>query len=1290
MPASAAPCLAPDREVWEVSDDSDVEVLVVERLRPVASSELVVPEDVSSYVDKIPHDFDMFKKYVEGLEQQNAAAAGLVDRMKRHELFPRFCEEVGAEAGLWGQDQEQAATELSLFEEWLAEKEQSLVNAALVSGASAENQVAKALDLAANAETQVEYDEDVPLPDDLDGEALGEDEFPEAAVPRTLDDELERAATPAESSVLPAARCVEMDAILQGQQRRNDERERLVAQSAAVRAFRAGVAGESKYKYPMKVISEGMLAEVDAMNKESEPPRYGDQQCVRRGRKKAAEVDEDDDDKALDKMNADEVMLQMEEHCRRESVQQETKAKLATTRTKKKKEEVDKEPSDEENYEESQAEEEDEEEKDEPMVVKSRSKAKRATEEDEEDVPKRGKATGKAKKAKEDEEDVPRQGKGKKEEDEEDVPKRGKAKKEKDVPKGGRGKKAEDEEDWPTRGKAKKAEDEEDVPKRGSRGKKAEDEEDGPKRGKAKKAEDEEDGPKRGKAKKAEDEVPKRGRGKKVEDEEEMPKGCKAKRGTEDEQEVPKEGKGEERSGRVTWEEGAMVIDDDEDWGEAEEGPEMEAWDDEEKSADEEDVPKRGKGKKEEDEEDVPSRGKAKKEEDVPKRGKGKKAQDEEDVPRWGKAKKAEDEDDVPKRGKAKKAEDEEDVPKRGGRGKKAEDEEDGPRQGNAKKAEDEEDVPKRGKAKKAKQDEEDVPKGSKGRGKAKKAAEEDEEDVSKVSHGKRKQTKAEAAEGSNKKAKNSGGEDDSKGRPKELGLIVPPEHMQSNHIYSNAYRYSLALGHDLEEARNRARTAADEFRRSGRVPVDYVKGFRAPHKGGKKPADDGAKDPKPVKAKAAFIIDSDSETIAEDDDIMATPVRKKFMLHGLVCPNRRGLIDFGNDRWEDAQQPADIMSTASVDMSTPGQLSEEPRVPLKQKVDTFFKTWPGANVKPEGDHISILMLRCIHSFGLDDGHDENLGGSGSGWLLPAAPKGPVVAAANPSIPVNQAVNPSIPTNQAVNPSIPANQAVNPSIPANQAVNPSIPANQAVNPSIPINQAVNPSAPVKEALTPPKAGASPFMMVVNPSVPVKNEMALVRSPPPPRAAVSAVAMPKPDQPLVKCCAVPPPAACTTAVIPLQAKAKAIEAPPVQKMPALPAPAASAAKSAADPAKALVDQVHKKAKMATPPPKKAAPSNPPAKAAAVVSSPDVPDEQNVMKSVGKLHVMNNEMAIFPETYDERQSLYACFKRKLKKGDEVPDEFATLWVQACSSNSRSAKTALFHKWLTAGKDFARLLC
>ena len=82
-----------------------------------------------------------------------------------------------------------------------------------------------------------------------------------------------------------------------------------------------------------------------------------------------------------------------------------------------------------------------------------------------------------------------------------------------------------------------------------------------------------------------------------------------------------------------------------------------------------------------------------------------------------------------------------------------------------------------------------------------------------------------------------------------EIGLIVPPSHVQSNHIYSNAYRFSLALGHDLQEARSRARIAADEFRRSGRVPVDYVKGFRGPQKA-KNKGDVEATGPKPVKAK--------------------------------------------------------------------------------------------------------------------------------------------------------------------------------------------------------------------------------------------------------------------------------------------------------------------------------------------------------------------------------------------------------------------------------------------------------
>ena len=76
---------------------------------------------------------------------------------------------------------------------------------------------------------QEEVSNFIPPPtDDLDGESLGEEdgeclgeEAPEAGlrVTRALDEELERVATPAESSVLPSARSVEMDAILEAQQR---------------------------------------------------------------------------------------------------------------------------------------------------------------------------------------------------------------------------------------------------------------------------------------------------------------------------------------------------------------------------------------------------------------------------------------------------------------------------------------------------------------------------------------------------------------------------------------------------------------------------------------------------------------------------------------------------------------------------------------------------------------------------------------------------------------------------------------------------------------------------------------------------------------------------------------------------------------------------------------------------------------------------------------------------------------------------------------------------------------
>ena len=49
--------LAPDREVWEVSDDSDVEVLVVERLCPMAASELAVPDVSSKQINGRAHAF---------------------------------------------------------------------------------------------------------------------------------------------------------------------------------------------------------------------------------------------------------------------------------------------------------------------------------------------------------------------------------------------------------------------------------------------------------------------------------------------------------------------------------------------------------------------------------------------------------------------------------------------------------------------------------------------------------------------------------------------------------------------------------------------------------------------------------------------------------------------------------------------------------------------------------------------------------------------------------------------------------------------------------------------------------------------------------------------------------------------------------------------------------------------------------------------------------------------------------------------------------------------------------
>ena len=70
------------------------------------------------------------------------------------------------------------------------------------------------------------------------------------------------------------------------------------------------------HKYPMKELDEARILEAKKLSAESEPPCYHDQGCARRGRKKASEDVEEDEDGEM--MTADEVMASMEDHCMRE------------------------------------------------------------------------------------------------------------------------------------------------------------------------------------------------------------------------------------------------------------------------------------------------------------------------------------------------------------------------------------------------------------------------------------------------------------------------------------------------------------------------------------------------------------------------------------------------------------------------------------------------------------------------------------------------------------------------------------------------------------------------------------------------------------------------------------------------------------------------------------------------------------------------------------------------------------------------------------------------------------
>ena len=51
-------------------------------------------------------------------------------------------------------------------------------------------------------------------------------------------------------------------------------------------------------------------------------------------------------------------------------------------------------------------------------------------------------------------------------------------------------------------------------------------------------------------------------------------------------------------------------------------------------------------------------------------------------------------------------------------------------------------------------------------------------------------------------------------------------------------------------------------------------------------------------------------------------------------------------------------------------------------------------------------------------------------------------------------------------------------------------------------------------------------------------------------------------------------------------------------------------------------------------------------------------------------------------------HAHYIRQLQKGgSEVPEEIQTMWAKAVSTNSKTAKTALFQKWLQGGTDYAQ---
>ena len=116
-------------------------------------------EECFTYIDRMLEDEASFMNWLadkqrleQGVLNHQRKALG---KMLDHPAFPEFCRIIGAEPNEWGQESEHADYEVSIFEEFLVERERKAAEASIRGPTDAEIQEIRALDVHANAETQI-------------------------------------------------------------------------------------------------------------------------------------------------------------------------------------------------------------------------------------------------------------------------------------------------------------------------------------------------------------------------------------------------------------------------------------------------------------------------------------------------------------------------------------------------------------------------------------------------------------------------------------------------------------------------------------------------------------------------------------------------------------------------------------------------------------------------------------------------------------------------------------------------------------------------------------------------------------------------------------------------------------------------------------------------------------------------------------------------------------------------------------------------------------------------------